>query len=349
MSERTTEATDDGQGPTAEPRAANVPRIPTVLSGELWGVVAIFNPAGYRNKVENLERFTDGVRAQGLKLLVVELAFGDTPHEVPDDWAERVVRLRSDSVLWQKERLLNVGVEHLPPACDKVAWVDGDLIFENGDWVRETARLLDTYCVVQPFQSAYWLRRGQDTLPEDATGWEQGNSEGQWLHGMAYGMTRVTDRRAALLDYYQHGHVGFAWAARRSILERHGLYDAQVLGNGDFVIAHAMYGDEDLWSGRNWQCRRLSMAMLRHMERWGRAFHEDVQDSVMYVPGRVLHLWHGNQSDRQYKGRLDILRTTEFDPERDLTLEPSGCWRWATDRPDLHEWAASYFRRRREE
>ncbi|MDH3208742.1 MAG: hypothetical protein OEO79_19245 [Gemmatimonadota bacterium] len=330
------------------PAELDVPEIPCALPGELWGLVSLFNPAGYRNKLQNLRIFSERARSQGIKLLIVELAFGDADHEVPEELAEIVLRLRTTSVLWQKERLLNVGVSSLPAECDKVAWLDADIIFENDDWVRETSRLLETYCVVQPFDTACWLRQGEMSAPPEGYR-EQGNSEGQWHHGMAYAMSRVSDPKAALLDYHVHGHVGFAWAIRREIIEKHGLYDAQVLGNGDFVVAHAMYGDEDFWDGRNWQCRRLSEPMLAHMERWGRPFFDDVQGSVMYVPGRVLHMWHGNQSNRQYRGRLTILKETNFDPDRDLVKEPSGCWAWATDRPALHEWASSYFHRRREE
>jgi len=327
---------------------AEVPAFPKALPGELWGVVSLFNPAGYGNKIENLRRFADRARAQGIRLLVIELAFGDAEYEVPEDLVEMVLRLRTSSVLWQKERLINIAVDALPSACDKVAWLDADILFENDEWVRETSRLLETYCVVQPFDTACWLRKGElSAAPDDYQ--EAGNAEGQSLIGMAYSMTRVPDQRAALLDYYVHGHVGFAWAIRREILDRHGLYDAQVLGNGDFVVAQAMYGGEDLWSGKNWQCHRLSDPMLAHMARWGRPFYQDVKGSVMYVPGRVLHLWHGNQSDRQYKGRLNILKETNFDPEKDLVQESNGCWTWATDRPALHEWASSYFHRRQEE
>ena len=294
---------------------ADVPTFPRELPGELWGVVAVFNPAGYRNKLENFELASRRARSQGIKLLVIELEFGDSAHEVPQELADRIIRLRTSSVLWQKERLLNIAIDALPPECDKVAWIDGDLLFENDDWVAETTRLLETYCVVQPFDTACWLRKGELSAPPGAFQ-ERGNSEGQSLYGMAYTMTRVPDRRAALLDYSVHGHGGFAWAIRREILRTHGLYDAQVLGNGDFVMSHAMYGDEDFWNGRNWQCNRLSDPVLRHIERWGRPFFDDVRGSVMYVPGRVLHLWHGDQKDRKYKGRLNILRETNFDPSR---------------------------------
>jgi hypothetical protein len=310
--------------------------------------VSLFNPAGYRNKLENFRVFSENIRRQGLPLLVIECAFGDAEFEVPEELCDRLVRRRTSTVLWQKERLLNLALEHLPPECDKVAWVDADVIFENNDWVRETARLLEEYCVVQPFQTAHWLRRGK-RRPSFRWRSNQAPKDGGWMPGMGFKMTRTRDWREAFQKYHLHGHLGFAWAIRRDIIERHGFYDAQILGNGDFVMAHAMYGNADFWNGDHWQRHRLTKWMLRHMEAWGRPFFEDIRGSVYYVPGRLLHLWHGSQDDRLYDQRLDVLKKCNFDPAKDLVLDESGCWAWANDRPELEEWSQTYFHIRREE
>jgi hypothetical protein len=335
-------------GRIGPPGARQILEIPTTLPGELWGIVSLFNPAGYRNKLENFMIFSEKVRRQGLPLLVVECAFGDAAFEVSESSCDRLVRRRASTVLWQKERLLNIGLDHLPDTCDKVAWLDADVILENDSWMGETARLLETYCVVQPFRTAHWLLKGE-TRPPIHRPSNLELAEGGWLPGMGYQMTQASDWTEAFKSYTAHGHLGFAWAVRREIIQRHGFYDAQVLGNGDFVMAHAMYGNEDFWSGDHWQRHRLSEAMLRHIERWGRPFFQDVRGSVFWVPGRILHLWHGSQEDRLYNQRLDVLKRCNFDPARDMVLEESGCWAWATDRPELREWSRTYFHVRREE
>jgi len=326
----------------------SVPEYPTVLPGELWGVIAFYNPAGYANKLANLRLCAEEARAQGLKLLVVELAFGDSAFELPEDLCDRLVRRRTNTVLWQKERLLNIGVGHLPSSCDKVVWLDGDVLFENDEWVRETSRLLDTYVVVQPFDTACWLPKGMTSGP-DQSDFGSGNREGQSLPGMAYTMARSDDKRDTLSGYFKHGHTGFAWAARRAVLKKYGLYDCQILGNGDFVMCHAMYGNDDFWSGRNWECDRLSPQLLSHIVEWSRCFYEDVRGSVFYVPGRTLHIWHGNQADRKYNARLLVLKECGFDPRTDLILDENDCWTWSGGKPTLEQWAADYFRMRREE
>src|SRR5258708_13711465 len=128
--------------PSKTSSACTVVRRPVELPGELWGITTYFNPAAFSLKLDNLRVFSTNVRRQGLKLVLVELAFGENPHAVPGDWADRIIRVRSDSILWQKERLLNIALEQLPETCDKVAWLDADILFGNDQWVDETTRLL---------------------------------------------------------------------------------------------------------------------------------------------------------------------------------------------------------------
>jgi hypothetical protein len=313
------------------------------VRGELWGVVAYFNPTGCRWSLGNLEHFSRGARRQGLRLLVVELAFGDAPFEVSSGISDLVIRSRSETVLWQKERLLNVGLKNLPPSCDKVAWLDGDLIFENADWVDETSRLLESSVIVQPFDTACWLPHGADSLSFNLP---VGIGEGHCLPGIASVLAEQADHRRALADYRLHGHTGFAWAGRRAFLDRHGLYDRCILGGGDVVMAHCFYGDEDFFRGRNFYCRGLTKPELVAINTWGRAVHADVRGRIGYAPGRVLHLYHGDTSRRDYIERLAILREAGYDPSSDVALDDGGTWRWNSDKPDLHRRARDYFLKR---
>src|SRR3954471_10354403 len=94
---------------------------------DFWGIAAVFAPSPA--SVANLRRFSEGVRRQGLPLLIVELAFDDRPFRAPDAAADLVVRLRTRTVLWHKERLFNLAIQQLPPGCRYVAWLDADVLF----------------------------------------------------------------------------------------------------------------------------------------------------------------------------------------------------------------------------
>jgi hypothetical protein len=83
---------------------------------------------------------------------------------------------------------------------------------------------------------------------------------------------------------------------------------------------------------------------------WKNAFNADVHGSCSYVPGTVFHLWHGNIADRAYLQRLRVLKEFQFDPSKDIEIEDRyKCWRWSSDKPQLHAWLRKYFSDRKEE
>jgi hypothetical protein len=298
----------------------------------MWGVTTYFNPAGYSSKLQNLELFAAGVRRQGLKLFVVELAFPSNSFRVPDSLADGILRLNADSVLWQKERLLNIAFERLPPECDKVLWLDGDLVFENDDWVNQTSRLLDSHKVVQPFAYAVWLPPREQWTREPRL---------KDLHRMP-----AAAAQPGLIYRPDLAHPGFAWAARRDILTSYGVYDKLILGGGDFLIMLAMYSDASLVANPAVSpC--LSDRLAADVTRWADQFHNIVRGDVAHTPGTVFHLWHGTLADRRYLERYEILRAFDFDPQTDIKLDGNGCWQWSSDKPELHRRVKEYFSIRR--
>lgn len=313
--------------------------VPAHLPGSIWAVTALFNPAGYGSKPRNFERFRAGLRRDALPLLAIELAFGEAPFQLQEDSADMVLSLRGGDVLWQKERLLNLAIAALPAECDKVVWLDADVLFEDSSWVAKTADLLEHHVVVQPFSRSARLLAGETSIDIDKL--PIGSGEHEVLHGMAYGVAHKG--LDSLRRYLVHGHSGYAWAARRSLLSKHGLYDANVLGNGDLNIAHAMFG-----GSRYLKTDRLSTHAKRHVERWADAFFADVQGSVGFVEGTVYHLWHGKVADRRYIDRLDVLVEHDFDPERELCHD-GGAYRWRGSKHGLFQVCREYFERRRED
>jgi hypothetical protein len=295
---------------------------------DLWVITAYFNTNGYQTKRQNVERFCAPLERGGLNFLTVECAFGDRPFEL--DPSPRVRRVSGRDVMWQKERLLNVAIAGLPDRCRKVAWLDGDILFERAEWAVEASRLLDTYPVVQLFDRAIRLPRGHTAFDGTGDVWD--------------GFSAVYQQQPQLLlrgDFAAHGHTGFAWAARRDWLAVHGLYDACIAGSGDHMMAHAFAGD---WTSA---CiRRIIGHNNRHrayFARWCRGMYGAVQARVGCVPGTVLHLWHGDLGDRRYVRRNQELAGFGFDPEADLRVGASGCWEWNSAKPDLHCWSREYF------
>ena len=122
----------------ADRLSAPRPRDSAELSGSIWAITCFFNPHGHRNKSRHYRLFRQGLQCAGVPLLTSELAFGDAPFELTARDADRLIQLPAEDVLWHKERLLNLSLDRLPDGCDKVAWIDCDVLLANPRWVGET-------------------------------------------------------------------------------------------------------------------------------------------------------------------------------------------------------------------
>ena len=296
-------------------------------------ITCYFNSPQYHTKLRNFLNFQKVFRKSGINLITVECAFGDSPFVL--DQMPSLLRIRSEHVLWQKERLINVALGHLPKHVKKVAWLDCDILFSNPNWLIETSELLDNYPIVQPFQTAIRLPRGLERYEGSGEVW---NSFGY----------EVTQNKEVVSkgDFHRHGHTGFAWAAGRDLLERHGLYDACISGSGDHFMAHAMCGD---FSSACFDRLPMSVHQSAHFQKWGRSFYSDVQAKIGFLPGVVLHLWHGDSENRKYVKRHSELVQHEFNPTTDLEVGTEGAWHWKSNKPRLRQWAIDYFYERKED
>jgi hypothetical protein len=238
--------------------------------------------------------------------------------------------------MWQKERLLNLAVARLPARCAKVAWLDCDILFENPRWAVDTSRMLDRFPVVQPFATAIRLPKGSRDYRGEGDVWT------------SFGAVRAQDPDAVWSgDYDKHGETGFAWAARRELLASAGLYDACIIGGGDHVMAHAMCGD--CVSPCIPRLLGRDNEHLSHFIRWSELFYRAMRGEIGHVSGSALHLWHGERVDRGYSIRHRQLEGFGFDPEKDLRIGGGACWEWASEKTEMHRWAAQYFAGRKED
>ena len=345
--------------------------------GKFIGITPFFNPGRHQNKVDNFRRFRISVAAQGLQILCVELVFGEDhgfqlrggtepprgngaigsaggavrgggAREGEGGSADCDIviqrRTKAGNTLWQKERLLNIALQNLPRSVDKVLWLDSDLIFLNDNWVPETAALLDSFPVVQPFGWMTYLPAGQgaDYALTQLTTLPLGQGVGSVYHGAGLGIQSFPDhvwRSSFLL-----GHPGFAWAARREVMQAAGgFYDRSIIGGGDRILLHAFTGH---YAGMS---KKMPAAMADDIRAYGRKITPLVGPSnISYTPGMVLHIWHGEMADRDYTRRYQILRDNQYDPVRDVRVGPDGVLEWATQKGRLHAQVTKYFKRRKE-
>lgn len=327
---------------------------------DLCVITSYFNPCNYRSLWNNYRLFRDSMQASGLKLVTVECAFGDAPFQLesgPD-----TLQVRTNAVLWQKERLLNIAFAHVRDSFSKVAWVDADLFFANPNWAVEASSLLDKYPLVQLFESVVQLPKGATVAngfvttrptskniseaPVDISEIGTDISEGTGKPARGFASIVSRDSSRLMQGYLRHGRTGFAWCATSAVLV-HGIFDGCILGDGDHVMAHAMLGD---WSS---ECIDLTFytdqKSRAYFRQWAETFFEAVQGRISFLPDTIFHLWHGNPENRRYKARTEKLARFGVDPLVDLRLNSDSCWDWNTQRPALHDYVAKYFELRHDD
>jgi len=238
--------------------------------------------------------------------------------------------------MWQKERLLNIAVSHLPSKCKKVAWLDCDLLFENQDWAKETSFMLNYYKVIQPFKEVI-------RLPRNATAYE---GIGERYNGFGY-IFKQNPLAVAEGKFEIHGHTGFAWASHKGILQKYGFYDVCIAGTADHLMAHSFVGDWDTHCVKRIVGKNDSF--FNHYLNWSKNIYNSIRSKVAYVDGQLFHLWHGDVSNRKYVDRERLLEGHRFDPFKDVELDNNNCWKWRHNNKELIEWAQQYFALRKED
>ena len=309
----------------------------------LWGITSYFNPAGFHHRLSNYRIFREYL---DIPLATIELSFGDK-FVLEDSDADILLQLQTEDVMWQKERLLNLIVQHLPKECDQVAWIDCDIVFDSRDWVTRAENALEHTQLLHLYDHRIELPES-DSLPEV---FSQGLSHHDYrqtpsaIYLDAIGEAGDDDFQHANSPVGKRSTVGLAWACSRDLLHKHGLYDACIIGGADRAILGAAMGRFDLGV----KALKMSGVREKHYLSWASAFYESVQAQVSYIPGRVFHLWHGELKNRQYESRLDVINQHAFDPYQDILIDDLGLWKWSSSKPELHRDISAYFYSRRED
>lgn len=269
-----------------------------------------YNPCGYENMRKNYWTFRENL---GRPLITVELSFNGK-FEIPDAIH---IKGAEKNLMWQKERMLNLAIER--STADVVAWVDADLIWRNKSWYEDTLRLLETKTWVQLFEGVQYLD-------------EKGRNS-KYMEGFANFLENNT----------QHRQPGGAWACRRGLLAE-GLYDANIIGGADQVMAYCVNGQ---WDGFMWT--RMNNAQVRHALEWAAKIYDGFDRKIGYVKGIVDHLYHGTRKNRNYVNRWKKLTDHDFDPAKDIRIGRNGLYEWCTEKPIMHKRVRNYFLERKED
>lgn len=296
----------------------------------LHAITVVFNPRRFRSRINLYRNFAKWVADSGVKLLTVEIAFGDREYAVTspnDPWH---VQLFTRQELWHKERALNVGLHRLSQLVDwdYVSWMDADIKLARDDWAEETVHLLQHYAVVQMFGEARSLGPNHETVyytRSIASNFEK-YGKVDWYTNP--GIKEVN-------PYVRAGHPGLCWAFRRDELnDIGGWLDICVNGSGDLHMVGCYAGQ--------WTLAGVETAPPGYagaIRRYGELCDKHVRRNMSYMPGSCDHYWHGRSNDRGYEDRGRLIRKYRFNPSTDLIPDVQGLWKWNLADPRVREMA----------
>jgi hypothetical protein len=294
----------------------------------LYVVSAYFDPLDTPYRKPLFERFTAWISRFPVILIVVELAYGNRPFQVTQNGNPHHVQLRagSGSEFFIKGALINRGfvrVGELDRSWSQGCWFDGDIQFLRSDWVEQIQKELDRYKVLQPWSNAIDL----------GPNWEVVTNE--WGHdvdksfGAAFqdGDGMFQDPNLPQEAYGRgdwRAHAGFAWAGRRETLDAiGGMIDWMPTGNEDFMMAMGFSGKLRAFVAKEEadKKRKFTAGYKQKLLAFADLCDRYVNLDLGYVPGTVVHWWHGRKTDRGYLTRVKINDDSFFDPQLHLVYD----------------------------
>lgn len=138
---------------------------------------------------------------------------------------------------------------------------------------------------------------------------------------------------------------GLAWAGRRHILEEYGFYDACIVGSGNIAVLSAALGVSEHFV----RAIEMNLRRAQHYLAWAEPYFKSIQGRVSYIPERVFHLWHGDLHNRRHQARHRPFAQFDFDPYSDISVDQNGCWRWNSNKTEMHSFVRQYFESRKED
>ena len=300
------------------------------IEEKLHVILVVSNPCLYARRYilmkEFLLRFEN--EESNAIVYVVELAYGKQKHYMTKSENSRHLQLRTETPLWHKENMINLGVKYLLPSDWKAfAWIDADLEFLSPTWATDVLRILNgSKDIVQLFSHCIDMDAKKETMKiVHSAGFQY--CEGKKYYAKGNGS-----------DYW---HPGYAWAITRKAYEKiEGLYEYGILGSGDFIMLTCLLGKGD--------------------KSINEENSEDYKDSVLkfqskirnlrfgYVPGTLKHHFHGSKKNRKYTERWKILVNHQYSPYDFLVknelLIPS-----STFPEEMKEDILKYFKERNED
>ena len=276
------------------------------IEEKLHVILVVSNPCLYARRYilmkEFLLRFEN--EEPNVIVYVVELAYGNQDYYMTKSDNPRHLQLRTETPIWHKENMINLGVKYLLPSDWKAfAWIDADVEFLNANWATDALRILNgSRDIVQLFSQSINMDAKKDSIVIN--------------HSAGFKCCEGNDYRGEGTDYW---HPGYAWAMTRKAYEKiGGLYEYGILGSGDYIMLLSLLGRDVCY-----------FDVMNHLHDYKNSANEHFKLKIKdlkfgYVPGTLKHYFHGSKANRKYDERRNILIKYNYSPYQHLVKDELG-------------------------
>ena len=300
------------------------------IEEKLHVVLTISNPCLYARRYILIKEMMNRLELEETDIIVyvVELAYKKQRFIITDSKNPRHLQIRTETPIWHKENMINLGIQKLLPKNWKaVAWIDSDLEFENISWAKDTLKVLNgTKDIVQIFSHCVDMNIDEEAMSVFVSfGY-------QYVKGLPY--------RREIKNFW---HPGYAWACTRKAYEKMGgLYEDAILGSADNVMALSLI-HQGLRGINEKSTDDYKESVLR--------YQNGVKSLRLgYVPGVIRHYFHGSKENRKYGDRWKILLNHNFSPREHLTHDENGILIPSPECPtEMLDEILNYFKERNED
>ena len=266
----------------------------------LYVIVPYFNFCAFERRRELFIEFITKIKKNRNVRIIITECIGNAPLPRMHVWKH--FKIETGSALWIKENLVNIGASFLPKNWKYMAWIDADITFLNENWVGDTIDTLALCDVVQMFQTVINLGPSGEPIKTD-------KSFGYMHKGSGTPYLKT--------DKYGFWHPGYAWACtKKAYVQMGGLIDWAILGSADRHMALAFIGKVlDSCPGNIHENYKNLLVEFEYKIKGL---------TLAWVPGTIVHHWHGSLANRRYKERWAILTSGVFDPLVDIGFTSDG-------------------------
>lgn len=240
----------------------------------------LFNHNNDTKQISNFKKFVQQFSNHSDKLIV-----GMTEEiEKQIDFDISCKKLIVDGLegLWSKETIINNIIDAVD--TDYIIWIDGDIIYENLEWLEDIDKTMSGNDFLQLFNKIIYLDERNNQTDTFQSIYSQNSNNIDELLGKGF-------------------KPGGAWCGKTSILKDKKIFDKMYVGGGDTIFTYGLNSVKDGFT--------LNKIKKYHRPTWIEAIDwiESLDSyKVGFLDTTVYHLYHGELNKRNYNERYVKLK-----------------------------------------